>query len=77
MKNTKSNFECTAAIINAARTGVPATQIADLASGYFAVDNPRFDKDKFMAACGFGNETKGLGKLKSVLQRKAQEWNNR
>ena len=51
MKNTKANFEFTAALINAAANGVAPKHLATLAAAKFAKDNPRFDKERFMAAC--------------------------
>ena len=50
--NTKANFEFTAALISAARNGVPADALATLAAAEFAKDNPRFDSDRFKRACG-------------------------
>ena len=52
MKATKRNFEFTAALINAARNGTPASVLATLAAAQFAKDNPRFDADRFKRACG-------------------------
>ena len=52
MKATKKHFEFTAALINAANNGPPAAVLATLAATYFAKDNPRFDVDRFKAACG-------------------------
>jgi len=52
MKNTKANFEFTAALINAARNGVAAENLATMAAAHFAEDNPRFDADRFKRACG-------------------------
>ena len=52
MKATKEHFEFTAALINAANNGTPAFALAILASTKFAKDNPRFDADRFKAACG-------------------------
>jgi len=52
MKATKKDFEFTAALINAANNGTPAPVLATLAATHFAKDNPRFDADRFKAACG-------------------------
>ena len=52
MKATKKDFEFTAALINAARNGVPADALATLAAAKFAEGNPRFDADRFKRACG-------------------------
>ena len=49
---TKKDFEFTAALINAANNGTPAAVLATLAAAHFAKDNPRFDVDRFKAACG-------------------------
>lgn len=51
MKATKEHFEFTAALINASANGVAPQHLATLAATKFAVDNPRFDKGRFMAAC--------------------------
>lgn len=52
MKATKKDFEFVAALISAARNGVPADALATLAAAKFAKDNPRFDSDRFKRACG-------------------------
>ena len=52
MTATKAHFEFTAALINAARNGTPASVLATLAAAQFAKDNPRFDVDRFKRACG-------------------------
>ena len=52
MRATKEHFEFTAALINAARNGTPASVLATLAAAKFAKDNPRFDEDRFKRACG-------------------------
>ena len=52
MKATKKDFEFTAALINAARNGTPASVLATLAAAQFAEGNPRFDADRFKRACG-------------------------
>ena len=49
---TKKDFEFIAALIDAARNGVDAENLATLAAAYCAEQNPRFDKDKFLVACG-------------------------
>jgi hypothetical protein len=49
---TKQHFEFTAALINAANNGTPAPVLATLAAAHFAKGNPRFDVDRFKAACG-------------------------
>lgn len=51
MTATKEHFEFTAALINAAANGVNPSHLATLAAAKFAKDNPRFNKDRFMAAC--------------------------
>jgi len=51
MKTTKGIFKFTAALINAAANGVAPRHLATLAAAKFAKDNPRFDKERFMAAC--------------------------
>jgi hypothetical protein len=50
---TKQHFEFVASLINAAFNGVAPQHLATLAAAKFAQDNPRFDKDKFLSACGF------------------------
>jgi len=52
MKATKKDFEFTAALINAAHNGVAPAHLATMAAAKFAEDNPRFDEDKFLEACG-------------------------
>ena len=54
---TKKDFEFTAALINAANNGTPAAVLATLAAAHFAKDNPRFDVDRFKAACGVDSQT--------------------
>ena len=49
---TKQHFEFVAALINAANNGTPAPVLATLAAAHFAKGNPRFDADRFKAACG-------------------------
>ena len=57
MKATKKDFEFVAALINAANNGTPAPVLATLAAAKFAEDNPRFDVDRFKAACGVDSLT--------------------
>ena len=52
MTATKEHFEFTAALINAANNGTPASALATLAAAKFAKDNPRFDEERFKVACG-------------------------
>ena len=52
MTATKAHFEFTAALINAARNGTPASVLATLAAAQFTKGNPRFDVDRFKRACG-------------------------
>ena len=52
MTATKEHFEFTAALINAAHNGVAPAHLATLAAAKFAKENPRFDEDKFLEACG-------------------------
>ena len=59
MKATKKDFEFTAALINAANNGTPAPVLATLAAAHFAKGNPRFDVDRFKAACGLTHTTEG------------------
>ena len=49
---TRQHFEFVASLINAANKGVAPEHLATLAATKFAKDNPRFDKDKFLDACG-------------------------
>ena len=49
---TKKDFEFIASLIDAANNGVQPQHLATLASAYCAKQNPRFDEDKFLAACG-------------------------
>ena len=51
MRATKEHFEFTAALINAAANGVAPQHLATLAAAKFAKDNPRFDEERFKAAC--------------------------
>jgi hypothetical protein len=59
MKATKKDFEFVAALINAANNGTPAPVLATLAAAHFAKNNPRFDVDRFKAACGLTHTTEG------------------
>ena len=59
MKATKKDFEFVAALINAANNGTPAPVLATLAAAHFAKGNPRFDVDRFKAACGLAHTTQG------------------
>ena len=59
MKTTKEHFEFVAALINAANNGTPAPVLATLAATQFSKDNPRFDVDRFKAACGLTHTTEG------------------
>ena len=52
MKATKKDFEFVAALINAANNGTPASVLAILAVAKFEENNPRFDAERFLAACG-------------------------
>ena len=52
MKATKEHFEFTAALINAANNGTPASVLTTLAVAKFEQDNPRFDAERFVIACG-------------------------
>ena len=49
---TKKDFEFIASLINAANNGVAPENLATLAAAYCAQQNPRFDTDRFLAACG-------------------------
>ena len=52
MKATKRDFEFTAALIHAANNGTPASVLAMIAVAKFEQDNPRFDAERFLTACG-------------------------
>ena len=52
MTATKAHFEFTATLISAARNGVAPEHLATMAAAKFKKDNPRFDADRFKAACG-------------------------
>ena len=49
---TKQHLEFLAALINAAHNGTSAETLATMAAAYCADTNPRFDKARFLAACG-------------------------
>jgi hypothetical protein len=49
---TKKHFELVASLINAANQGAPASDLALLAVAKFEEDNPRFDAERFLDACG-------------------------
>jgi len=49
---TKQHFEFIASLINAANQGAPASKLALLAVAKFEQDNPRFDAERFLTACG-------------------------
>ena len=51
---TKKDFEFIASLINAANNGVAPEHLATLAAAYCTKQNPRFDADKFISACGIG-----------------------
>ena len=49
---TKKHFELVASLINAANQGAPASDLALLAVAKFEEENPRFDAERFLDACG-------------------------
>ena len=49
---TKKDFEFTAALIHAANNGAPASTLAMIAVAKFEQDNPRFNAERFLTACG-------------------------
>jgi hypothetical protein len=49
---TKQHFEFVASLIHAANQGAPASTLALLAVAKFEKDNPRFDAERFLTACG-------------------------
>ncbi len=49
---TKKHFEFVASLINAANQGAPASDLALLAVAKFEQDNPRFNAERFLDACG-------------------------
>jgi len=53
---TKKHFEFVAALINAAKNGADAENLAILAADKFSAENPLFDEKKFLAACGIISE---------------------
>jgi|TARA_R110000851_G_scaffold48993_1_gene118080 hypothetical protein len=52
MKTTKQTFEFTATLIKAVNEGASAADLALLAVSKFEQDNPRFDAERFLDACG-------------------------
>lgn len=56
---TKKHFEAIAALINAEqsdKTGEAHSAVRDVAvrlASQFNIENPRFDREKFLSACGF------------------------
>jgi len=56
---TRKHFEAIAALINAEqsdKTGEAWQAVRDVAvrlAAQFNIENPRFDRDRFMTACGF------------------------
>ena len=50
--NTKQNFEFTAALIHAFKNGASAYSLALIANAKFEKENPRFDSERFLKACG-------------------------
>ena len=49
---TKQHFEFVASLIHAANQGTPASVLAMIAVAKFEEDNPRFDAERFLDACG-------------------------
>ena len=49
---TKKHMEFVASLILAANNGVAPQHLATLAAAFFADANPRFDKGRFLTACG-------------------------
>ena len=49
---TKKHFEFVASLINAANQGAPASDLALLAVAEFEENNPRFNAERFLDACG-------------------------
>tara|TARA_R110000737_G_C14462479_1_gene465221 strand:+ start:555 stop:746 length:192 start_codon:yes stop_codon:yes gene_type:complete len=49
---TKQHFEFVASLIHAANQGTPPFALATIAAAKFAEDNPRFNTERFLAACG-------------------------
>ena len=52
MKTTKQHFEFTATLIKAVNEGASAADLALVAVSKFEQDNPRFDAERFLDACG-------------------------
>lgn len=57
---TKRHFEAIAAIVKSVARyhdadKVTAKAIAEDLAFYFAKENPRFDRGRFLTACGFGS----------------------
>ena len=50
--HTKKHFEFIAALIHSAKRGASAYSLALIADAKFKSDNPRFDSEKFLKACG-------------------------
>lgn len=52
---TKKHYTAIADIVKAMRTYMPETgrkMLARLLADYFATDNPKFNRDMFLTACG-------------------------
>ena len=49
---TKKHFEFIVSILNAANQPAPASDLALLAVAKFEQDNPRFNAERFLDACG-------------------------
>lgn len=49
---TRKHFEAIAAIINS-NADYQVQDVAEELASYFKSENPRFDRDRFMTACGF------------------------
>lgn len=51
---TRKHFEAIAAIIDAQRDiGVEIQGTANELAAFFATENPNFDRERFLKACGF------------------------
>ena len=61
---TKKHLEFLASLIDAARNGTDAANLATLAAAYCAKDNPRFDEARFFSACGLSSD--GTPKVKRM-----------
>jgi hypothetical protein len=67
---SRKDYELAASVINqtwqASIFGEPhkaaCVDIADEFAGVFADDNPKFDRDRFMKACGLPEEASDFGK---------------